>query len=72
MLTILLNHLLAAMRTRAHQLRQRLATDGGYTTETMVITAILAVLGIAAAGIITSKVLARTRGIDLDAEYTGE
>ncbi|WP_326596587.1 hypothetical protein [Streptomyces sp. NBC_01803] len=72
MFTVLLTHLLASMRSRADELRQRLAEDGGYTTETMVITAILAILGITAAGIVTSKVLARARGMDLEAEYSGE
>jgi hypothetical protein len=72
MLTLLLHHVLAAMRNRLAELRRQVRTDGGYTTETMVITAILAVLGITAAGILTAKVLARTRGMDLEAEYGGE
>lgn len=69
MITLVLNRLLAAMRRRADQLRRQLASDAGYTTETVVITAILAVLGITAAGIITVKVVTRARGMDLDAEY---
>ncbi len=72
MFTLLLTHLLAAARHRVEELRHRLATDGGYTTEAIVITAILSLTGIAVAGIITAKVLARARGMDLEAEYTGE
>lgn len=72
MFNLLLAHLLTAMRAHRDRLRSRLASDSGYTTETVVITAILAILGITAAGIITAKVLARTRGMDLDAEYSGE
>jgi hypothetical protein len=70
-LTLLLTHVLAAMRRRVDQLRDRASSDAGYTTETMVITAILAVLGITAAGIITAKVLARARGMDLEADHDG-
>lgn len=68
MFTVLLTHLLAAMKRRAGELRRHLATDGGYTTEAIVITAVLAILGLTAAGIITTKVLARARGMDLEAE----
>jgi hypothetical protein len=71
MLTLLLRHVLAAMQRRWTQLRRQLASDGGYTTEAMVITAILAILGITAAGIITVKVIDRANGIDLEAEYDG-
>ena len=72
MFHILLTHLVTAMRYRLEQLKRQAASDAGYTTETMVITAILAILGITAAGILTAKVLSRARGMDLDAEYTGE
>ncbi|MGP4115011.1 hypothetical protein ACTWP5_29430 [Streptomyces sp. 4N509B] len=71
MLTLLLVRVLAAMERRWKELRRQLASDGGYTTETVVITALLAILGITAAGILTMKVVDRANGIDLEAGYDG-
>jgi hypothetical protein len=62
--------LLKLMRAAARVLRGRLAAarttrDAGYTTETVVITALMVALAIAAVAIIVSKVLAKANGLDL-------
>lgn len=62
--------LLELLGAAAGALRARLAAahnapDGGYTTETVVITALLVALAIAAIGIIVSKVLAKANGLSL-------
>ncbi|MEU5839370.1 hypothetical protein ABZ820_37710 [Streptomyces diacarni] len=46
-------------------LRQKIRRDDGYTTETIVVTALLALLAIGALSVITAKVLGRANGIDL-------
>ncbi|MEU7314903.1 hypothetical protein [Streptomyces sp. NPDC007083] len=46
-------------------LRQRVRRDDGYTTETIVVTALMVLLAIGALSVITSKVLSRANGIDL-------
>ncbi|MEV8015273.1 hypothetical protein AB0O76_02715 [Streptomyces sp. NPDC086554] len=45
--------------------RARSRPDAGYTTETIVVTALLAVLGLTVVGIIVAKVTAKANGIDL-------
>lgn len=62
--------LLELMGAAVGVLRARLAAvrtdrDAGYTTETVVITALLVALAIAAVGIIASKVLAKANGLNL-------
>lgn len=54
-------------RTRAHLARVRQATrsDAGYTTETIVVTALLAILALTVVGIIVAKVTAKANSIDL-------
>ncbi|MEV8320445.1 hypothetical protein AB0Q95_40485 [Streptomyces sp. NPDC059900] len=54
-------------RTRAwgRRVRQHMARDAGYSTETVLVTALLAVMGIAVIGIIVAKVTAKANGIDL-------
>ena len=52
---LLLARLAAARRTR----------DAGYTTETVVVTALLVALAIAAIAIIVTKVLAKANGLNL-------
>lgn len=54
-------------RTRAwgRRVRHGMARDAGYSTETVLVTALLAVMGIAVIGIIVAKVTARASGIDL-------
>jgi hypothetical protein len=58
------------MRAAASMLRARLAAarnsrDAGYTTETVVVTALLVALAIAAVAIIVAKVLAKANGLNL-------
>ncbi|WWR54865.1 hypothetical protein V1460_06155 [Streptomyces sp. SCSIO 30461] len=52
---------------RAHvaDARRHLRSDAGYTTETIVVTALLATLALAVVGIIVGKVLTKANGIDL-------
>ncbi|WP_033328682.1 hypothetical protein [Streptomyces yerevanensis] len=58
-----------AHRVRAHltEVRRHIREhgDGGYTTETIVVTALLAVLALSVVGIIAAKVLGKANGIDL-------
>ena len=58
------------LRIAAGVLRARLAAaratrDAGYTTETVVVTALLVALAIAAVAIIVAKVLAKANGLNL-------
>ncbi|MGW0734466.1 hypothetical protein [Streptomyces sp. NPDC002851] len=55
-------------RLRAHmtEVREQARKDGGYTTETIVITAVLAILALGVVGVIVSKVTAKANGISLD------
>ena len=46
-------------------LRHRVRRDDGYTTETIVVTALMVLLAIGALSVITAKVLSRANGIDL-------
>lgn len=62
--------LLETLRAAAGVLLARLAAaradrDAGYTTETVVVTALLVALAIAAIAIIVSKVLAKANGLNL-------
>jgi small-conductance mechanosensitive channel len=62
--------LLELMRATASVLRARLAAarrtrDAGYTTETVVVTALLVALAIAAIAIIVTKVLNKANGLNL-------
>ncbi|MFD1271823.1 hypothetical protein ACFQ51_06960 [Streptomyces kaempferi] len=56
-----------AARTRrwGRRLRRRMAQDAGYSTETVIVTALLVIMGIAVIGIIVGKVTAKASGIDL-------
>ncbi|MEI5009076.1 hypothetical protein RB196_18880 [Streptomyces sp. PmtA] len=47
------------------EVRRRARSDAGYTTETIVVTALLAILGMTVVGIIVAKVTAKASGIDL-------
>ncbi|MET9036976.1 MULTISPECIES: hypothetical protein [Streptomyces] len=42
-----------------------MAQDAGYSTETVIVTALLVIMGIAVIGIIVGKVTAKASGIDL-------
>ncbi|MBD0741663.1 hypothetical protein [Streptomyces sp. CBMA152] len=52
---------------RAHlaKVRQHARGDAGYTTETIVVTALLVILGLSVVGVIVAKVTAKANGIDL-------
>ncbi|MFE6287860.1 hypothetical protein [Streptomyces sp. NPDC057877] len=56
-----------ARRVRAHLavLRRQARSDAGYSTEAIVVTALLALLALTAVGIIVAKVTAKANGIDL-------
>ncbi|MFE0766057.1 hypothetical protein [Streptomyces smyrnaeus] len=54
-----------ASREHFATLRRKIRRDDGYTTETIVVTALLALLAIGALSVITAKVLGRANGIDL-------
>jgi fatty acid desaturase len=53
----------AELRTRFAQLRRE--PDAGYTTETVVVVALLVAMAIAAVAIITAKVIAKANSLDL-------
>ena len=55
----------AASVLRARLVAARRTRDAGYTTETVVVTALLVALAIAAVAIIVTKVLAKANGLDL-------
>lgn len=56
---------LAAAIVRDRLRQARLTGDAGYTTETVVVIALLVALAIAAVAIITAKVLAKANGLNL-------
>jgi len=56
---------LAAGMLRDRLRRARLTGDAGYTTETVVVIALLVALAIAAVAIITAKVLAKANSLNL-------
>ncbi len=62
MLGAYLRILASVLRARLTQARH---SDGGYTTETVVVIALLVALAIAAIAIITTKVLAKAHGLNL-------
>ena len=53
----------AALRTRIDELRRN--PDAGYTTETVVVTALLIVAALTVVAIIVGKVTAKANGINL-------
>jgi hypothetical protein len=59
-------HVLAGeLRRRVAWLREHARDDAGYSTETVIITALLAALAIAAVAVITAKVMAKAHGINV-------
>lgn len=62
--TQLLHAVWAMLRTRAAALNRH-RDDAGYTTETVVITALLAALAIAAVALIARAVIAKANGLNL-------
>ncbi len=68
--TILMSHprlraLAATLRNHTALVRRQARGDAGYTTETIVVTALLVVLALTVVGIIVAKVLAKAHSIDL-------
>jgi fatty acid desaturase len=53
----------AALRTRLAQARRE--PDAGYTTETVVVVALLVAMALAAVAIITAKVIAKANSLNL-------
>lgn len=60
-----MNNLIAATKSRLTRGGRALRGDGGYTTEAIVVTALLALLALTVVGIIVAKVTGRANGIDL-------
>jgi hypothetical protein len=61
----LLQYLTCQLRLRFNEVRHRLRDDAGYSTETVIVTALLAALGLAVVGIIVAKVTKKANGINL-------
>lgn len=59
------NTVTAAVRDRLARLRSPQHRDAGYTTEVVVVTALLVALAIAAVAVIAAKVRAKASGLDL-------
>ncbi|WP_431953086.1 hypothetical protein [Actinacidiphila sp. bgisy167] len=57
--------LTALLHARLADLRRRARSDAGYTTETMVVTALLVILALTVVGIVVAKVTAKANSIDL-------
>ncbi len=55
--------LVSALHARIGELRRN--PDAGYTTETVLVTALLVVAALVVVGIIVAKVTAKANGIDL-------
>jgi hypothetical protein len=60
-----LPQLTAALRSHLDRVREASREDAGYTTETIVVTALLVILGLTVVGIIVAKVIAKANGIQL-------
>ena len=58
---IILRHLYAVLHSRWEALRSD--PEGGYTTETVIVTALLAALALTAVGIIVAKVVSAANNI---------
>ncbi|WNE95540.1 hypothetical protein PS467_09395 [Streptomyces luomodiensis] len=56
---------LAVLRDHADLVRRRARDDAGYSTETVIVTALLAILALTTVGIIAAKVLGKANSIDL-------
>ncbi|MGW2055896.1 hypothetical protein ACWCOZ_18595 [Streptomyces sp. NPDC001840] len=60
-----LGTLVHLVRTHLAEVRRRARSDAGYSTETVVVTALLAALSLTVVGIIVAKVSGKASGIDL-------
>ena len=57
------------LRAMVAQLRARLAgleREGGYSTEAVIVTALLVVAAITAVGYITTKIISKAKGLSVD------
>ncbi|AXK35851.1 hypothetical protein DVA86_27730 [Streptomyces armeniacus] len=54
-----------ALRAHTARVRHQARRDDGYTTETIVVTALLAALALGVVAVVASKVMGRANGIDL-------
>lgn len=61
----LIHYFACQLRCRAAELRRRMRDDAGYSTETVIVTALLAILALAVVGIIAVKVTDKANGINL-------
>ena len=61
----LIHYLARQLRCRSAELRRRMRDDAGYSTETVIVTALLAILALAVVGIIAVKVTDKANGINL-------
>lgn len=61
---VLIHYLTSRLRERTTRLRTRLRDDAGYSTETVIVTALLVVLAIAVVGIIAAKVTDKASSIN--------
>ena len=60
-----LQTLATSLRDHAALVSRQVRGDSGYTTETVVVTALLVVLALTVVGIIVTKVLAKAHSIEL-------
>ncbi|TDD67232.1 hypothetical protein E1293_38295 [Actinomadura darangshiensis] len=63
--SIIFQRAVGALHQRLTQIRDPRRHDAGYTTEVVVVTALLIALGIAAVAVIAAKVRAKASGLDL-------
>ncbi|MDI5974029.1 hypothetical protein POF50_032590 [Streptomyces sp. SL13] len=61
----LVRHGIHRLRSRITWLRDHVSSDAGYSTETVIITALLAALGIAAVAVIAAKVMDKAHSLNL-------
>ncbi|MFB6534830.1 MULTISPECIES: hypothetical protein [Streptomyces] len=59
------NFLTRLLRAHLAKVREHAREDAGYTTETVLITALLVILALSVVGIIVAKVTAKAKSIDL-------
>lgn len=60
-----LDTLVRLVRARWDEIRRHARDDAGYSTETVIVTALLAILALTVVGIIVAKVTAKANGISL-------
>lgn len=60
-----LRSMTARSRAWGRRVCEGVIRDAGYSTETVIVTALLSIMGLTVIGIIVAKVTARANGIDL-------